>query len=504
MKPPAPLRRLFLPILVLFGGPLGVDAWTLPETNPYREAIQRIEALDPADSAALEAWVNTKPDQPAGTLSETQRAFVRELSASLIAAAAGPGTTRADWETPNPTDEELDAPSLPFKSIRQLSRLVVKDADGLPSAEALAHYTAVAQFGRRQRETLGLIPQQIGAVVERIAQNGVSRRLGEFSAEELTLLSRDWDALDPKPTLAEAFAGEWEKYYGPLLDRRILPGLRELLAAEDAAIAQTEAAATTDGGEPGFSRGLRLSALVDLGGGERRISLENAETGTTISIPQGGSEAGIELVEIDFDRRVAILRSGEEEAMVNLRTRNIVAHHHDIAHLRELVVELKGLTGAKDMGQAYRDLIARVRQHPDGPEGYIADIKAECRRAIDEQIASANSPRAPAAEAKPPIASQDPIVALLGPNTRAGRLLRTRDTEAVMLQSAVQTRLAQLGHPAGAKPAPSDPWDTDGGGFTSEATPDGGFILRSRYEVTPDAPLAYKFAAPDAGFVRQK
>jgi len=500
MKPPAPLRRLFFPFLLLFTVSLAAADRPLPTSNPYRGVIERIEALSPDERATFDAWISPEEGQTAPVLTETQRAFVRELSTAVIEAAAAPDTSAADWDTSDPADDPMTATIPSVGPMRQLSRLVIKDADELPASEALAHYGAVAQFGRRQREGGSLIQQLTGCAIEGIAQAGVARRLTDFSGDELALLARDWSALKPSPTLAEAFAGERDKFFRPLIDRCILPGLRELLAEDDAAETNTE---TADAGE-GFSRDLRLSALVDLGAGERHISLENTRTGEVVTLRPGETEAGITLVRLDFDQRIAILRSGEEEAVVNLRSKRIVPRGREIARLRALFDGQKVFSDKDEVDSAYRELVARVRQHQGGPEGYVETLYAEYQRTLDAQIASADSPRAPRVEPTPP-ANHDPFVALVSPTFgRVGRTLHNLDTQAVMLQAAVHSRLVQLGHPAGEAPAPADPWDADGGGFTATSTPDGGFVLRSRYEMCPDAPLTYKFAAPDAGFVRQK
>ena len=503
MKPPATLRRLFFPVLILLpllGVSLPGGDRPLPASNPYRAAIERIQALTPEDREALDAWISPEDGQTAPVLTETQRAFVRELSTAVIEAAAAPDTSAADWDTFDPTDDPMTATIPSVGPMRQLARLVVKEADELPPSQALAHYTAVAQFARRQREGGSLIQQLTGCAIEGIAQAGVSRRLADFTGDELALLARDWAALDPSPTLAEAFAGERDQFFRPLVDRCILPGLRELLAEGEVA----EDVAETEGAGDGFTRDLRLSALVDLGAGERRISLENTQTGEVITLRPGETEAGIELVSLDFDQRIAILRSGEEEAVINLRSKRIVPRGREVARLRALFAGQNALSDEDKVESAYRDLVARVRQHPGGAEGYAEDLYADYQRALDAQIALADSPRAPREEPTTP-PNADPFVALVSPTFgRLGRTFRNVDTQATMLQAAVHARLAQLGHPAGAAPAPVDPWADDGGGFTASPTPDGGFLLRSRYEVSPEAPLTYKFAAPDAGFVRQK
>ncbi len=63
-------------------------------------------------------------------------------------------------------------------------------------------------------------------------------------------------------------------------------------------------------------------------------------------------------------------------------------------------------------------------------------------------------------------------------------------------------------HAIGTAPAPdahgpTDPWSPDQAApFALEPTSDGGFLLRSVYEIAPEAPLTYKFGVPDSGFIR--
>jgi hypothetical protein len=64
-------------------------------------------------------------------------------------------------------------------------------------------------------------------------------------------------------------------------------------------------------------------------------------------------------------------------------------------------------------------------------------------------------------------------------------------TQAAMLQAALQHRRNQL-HPVRAQSPTADPWSENSSeAFRLEPGPDGGFVLRSRYETRPGDPVAF-------------
>ncbi len=146
--------------------------------------------------------------------------------------------------------------------------------------------------------------------------------------------------------------------------------------------------------------------------------------------------------------------------------------------------------------------LARIRAHPLGPDGYFTDLIARYDEITRAQLGSARQ----ALAAKPTIRKpeDDFILGMLTPSfDNFARALHSGDTGVRMLLSAIHHRLGQLGQSIDPFAA-FDPWaETPMTPFAKEVTSDGGFILRSRYERRPGEPVTYKFAAPDAGLVRQ-
>lgn len=479
----------------------------LPANNPYRAPLLRLKQLPTKEREALEAWVNHTPDPdaldaPVPSLDPAQRALARELADDLVTAASAPAATFADWPLHLTSDDPL-ATSLPAVGlIRQLARIAVKTADTLPPEEALAAYASVAQLGRQQRAGTTLIEQLTGVAVEGIALSAASRRLLDYSPAQLHRLSAAWAALHPAPSNADAFTGERDLFFRPIVEKIIRPGLVALLSEDPTTLDQPDA-------DAGFTRDLRLSSLIDLGDGERRISLENTDTGVTFSITEGKSTEGIELLSLDFTRHEAVIRRGTREAVIHLETKQIVERARAAERIQEL---FKGFDILQEEGTglaALRGIAERARRHPRGVDGYVEDLYAEYQRTIDAQVAAAENPRLPAEPAPSSPADsapdEDPLLAISRPTFgRVARAFNNVATQSVMLQAAINHRLGQL-HESIDPFAHPDPWaEKENTTFDYTPTPDGGFTLSSRYEVNPDAPLTYKFAAPDAGFLRLK
>lgn len=481
----------------------------LPETNPYRDLLLRYAGLPAADRKALGDWPNSRdslpPGQPAPELTAEQRALVAEFSAGLRAAAGAPPLSAADWPLrPNPNDPDNPAAIIMpgVAPLRALARLATHHADELPPAEAVDLYAAVAQFARQQRAGATLIEQLTGVASEGIAHAGAARRLGEFSAEDLQRLSAAWAALHPAPDNVHAVSGERELFFRPIVENILLPGLREMLAS--GATADDPFPAPGADAENSLSRDFRLSGLLDLGSDERRIILEDTKSGEHLSLRLGRAVEGVELLSLDFEQRVAHIRRGAEEATVHLATKRIVARQSAIEKLRRSFGVFDSEENAPGRA-ALAAALARARAHPDGAEGYARELLAAYEAGIARQVALADSARYPEHLEPTEAEKSDPLLALMMPTI--GRVCRTFNgsaTATTMLQAAIHHRLGQLG--AGADPAAArDPWaDGEKTPFRTERLPDGGFILRSAYETEPGAPYTYKFAAPDAGFIRQQ
>lgn len=475
----------------------------LPVSNPYRAPLLRLESLPDADRTALKAWHNHLPesDEPTPTLTADQQALVAELRQSLIETAANTPLDSCAWPLETDPKNPFNPASLIIEGIgsrRELARLAVKSADGLPADQAIDTYAAIAQMGRQQRAGRTLIEQLTGVAIESIALHDAARRLDEYSPEGLAKLSDALTALHAPPSNAEALAGERDVFFLPVLERVIVPGLHALLA-DPAAAGDSEKTDDSDADENPF-HDLRLSGLVRIGPGDEQVSIENTATGETITLRPGRPVEGLELVSIDFEQHRALLRRGDHEALVDLRTKRVTDLARAARHLREMYRGFDILSGEGKGEAALAEALALVRAHPEGVDGYARDLLARYQAGIDRQLSLADSPVFPPSIEEAP--SDDPLLALTMPTL--GRVCRTFNhaaTYPAIFQAAIHHRLARAGV-SSPRPAPADPWSEDGAAFSAEETPDGGLILRSRYEAQPGAPLTYKFAAPDAGYQR--
>jgi hypothetical protein len=481
----------------------------LPESNPYRSLLLRYAALPAEDRKALGSWPDARDTpatgQPVRDINAGQRAFAAEVAAALRAATSASPLSHSDWPLlPNPKDPDNPAAiTLPgVASLRALARIAARHADDLPPADALEIYAAVAQFGRQQRAGATLIEQLTGVATEGIAHAAASRRLNEFFAADLQRLSEAWENLASAPDNTEAVSGERDLFFRPIVEKLLLPGLRDLIAS---GATGEEPVSESSPAESDLARDHRLSGLMDLGGDERRIILENTRSGEHLNLRVGRPVQGVELLSLDFEKRVAVIRRGAEEALVHLETRRIVPRKSAGERLRAFFAGFD-LIGDTGVGRhALVTALARARAHPDGAEGYARELLETYQAGIDRQVALAESARYPENLDLTEAEKSDPLLALAMPTI--GRVCRTFNnsaTAATMLQAAIRHRLGELG--ASVDPfAVPDPWAHDEKRpFRTERLPDGGFILRSAYEVQPDSPLTYKFAAPDAGFVRAR
>lgn len=277
---------------------------------------------------------------------------------------------------------------------------------------------------------------------------------------------------------------------------RGVPGLRELLATNATGDEPDSISPEAD-----FTRHLRLSGLANLGEGELRISLENTRNGESFTLRLGSTVEGVELVSLDFEKRLAVIRQDAREAVIHLESKRIVPQKSAALRLREFFAVFDSMGGKDADLAALRQTLAAARAHPEGVDGYARDLLARYQSGIDQQLAVANSPGYPADLSASAAPGVDPILALAMPAIgKVARYLHNSATQSTMLQAAVQLRLRALGQSDATPPA--DPWPGDGSAFAVEKSPDGGFLLRSRYETRTGKPLTYKFAAPDAGFVR--
>lgn len=469
------------------------DLKGIPESNPYRPVLVQYASLSPEDRAALENWVSPTDDTtPLPVLTTEQKALARDLTAALVATTSAPPTTAADWApATNPADPDNPFAALipTVRPFRNLSRIAAKNAEIQSPSEAIETYAAIAQLGRQQRAGPSLIQQLTGVAIEGIAQAEAAERIGNLSAAQLQQLSAAFNGLQAAPSLTDSLSGERDLFFIPFMKKTVLPGLRALLDEEaDPALITAPAES-----ERTFTRDLRLSGMLDLGDGERRVLLENLETGVVLTLLENRAVEGIILTSIDFEKRLAYIRHEDREAVIHLQSKHIVERSRAAQNLLKMFDDFSLSPAARTRW------LDGARAHSKGAEGYVRSLIHEYNVSLAVQILRAR-------QARPmPLAKSDDDTDPLsdfGLNVigKVARTLQNSQTQSTMLQAAIQLRLRELGH-ADATP-PADPWAEDGSGFTVEETPDGGFLLRSRYETSPDKPLTYKFAAPDAGFKR--
>ncbi|MBC8010785.1 MAG: hypothetical protein H7067_11900 [Burkholderiales bacterium] len=458
---------------------------SLPETNPYHAAVAQLQAFPDNEKNLFYSWLYPNDETPAPTLSAAHQRLVREATAAVIAAADHPPLSTLDW-LPALADEAATGDSvlqLPTSELHLLASLAAKSADALPADQALDAYVAVARLGRQQRAAPTLSGQLCGSGIENAALASVARRLNEFSAADLERLSTAWSNLPSPPGLGPTLRIHRDRYFIPVLQTSLFDDLRKF---------EQETLAATD---PAFAD-LRLSALVDLGDGERRISLENLSTGASFTLREGATVEGIELVSMDFDARQALIRRSEREAVINLQSKQIEERR---LSTRQVEAALASHPAGKRVTSREKRWLIEALTHPGGVDGYAADVFANYDAHIDRLVHQANE----LAPVLPDVVVPDyPALNIITPNiANIARRLRANDTQPAMLQAAIHARLAALGQTS-ATPPPADPWATEpDGGFTLTPT-EGGFRLQSRYQTTQGIPLTYQFATPDAGPVR--
>ncbi|MEY4489530.1 MAG: hypothetical protein RIQ79_2038, partial [Verrucomicrobiota bacterium] len=315
------------------------DAETMPASNPYRATLVRYASLSPEDREALDNWASPLDKASAPTLTAAQQTLARDLTSAVVATASSPATTAADWAPVFPDSD----PDILLKTLiptvgptRTLARIATKAAATLPPSEAITAYAAIAQFGRQQRASSTLIQQLTGVAIEGVALSGASKDLLRFSPEELKHLSAAVHDLRPPPSIADSLGCELDTFFKPFIETKILPGLRALLAEEAADNADSAAPDAQPDADRTFTRDLRLSGLLDLGDGERRILLENVATHIVLTLRENIAVEGITLTGIDFEKHRAYIRHEDREAVIHLQSKQIVERSRAAAEFRAL------------------------------------------------------------------------------------------------------------------------------------------------------------------------
>lgn len=302
-------------------------------------------------------------------------------------------------------------------------------------------------------------------------------------------MSGAWDGLRAPAGFGPLIKRERELFFRPMWENTLLPELRKLEREVKAEF----------GGEATFAsafEGLRLSALVDLGDGERRISLENRPTGAVFTLVEGRVVEGTALVSMDFAARRAVLRRAGREAVLNLESKQIEERGPWVQKVAALVAAHHSGVGSENVGW-----MTRALTHPRGLDGFGEDLIAAYDRDHADALAQAEAapPPSPTEAAEPAIY---PMLDIIPPTVaKVARTVRGSRSQGRFLQAAIHVRLGELGQAEG--PPPAVPWSSEpAGAFVLTPREGGGFRLGSRYQNTSGKPWTYEFATPDAGFVR--
>ena len=480
----------------------------LPDTNPYVPALTQYLNLPEEEKAAIANWASPPPDAEPVQLSIDQLALARSITGALITASKAASTTDDIWPIrPNPDDPDNPAAIIiPEVGVtRALARIATAVAANSSPAESIEIYAATARLARSQRNASTLIHQLTGIVIEGMATQAAAARLLDYSPADLASLAAEWPATNEIPSLERALDAERNIFFIPLIQNTVLPGVKAMLAADT----RSASSETNDDDElindaelQARIAHLRLSGLVD-DGTEKFISLENTSTGEFFTVRQGRIEQTIELTGFDLPNRRALIRIAGRDAVINLQTKEISAQVSAAKRLEAFLEMMSFSDPTHPKGAVAQAWLDRIRQHPQGPDGYFADLLVRYDALSLAQIKSAQTAKMPTQSLS--LSDEDFILKLLIPSlARVARNLNTGDTSVRMLQAAIHHRLGQLNHSMDPF-ASLDPWaETEMTPFALESTPDGGFLLRSAYELKPDEPVTYKFGTPDAGHVRKK
>ncbi len=478
------LLLALLPLALLLGAPAPVAASLehLPEAHPYRAVLLRHKALPEETRDRIEALHHT--DAP---LRPEDAAHIIALAAEVRAAARQNGHASVEWPM-------LHNPSLPdnpfanlivgmeesFALIRQLRNA----AERLPAAEAAPVYAALLRFGRDHRNGPVTMNYLLWATTEQLCARGVCARLAEFSPEELRLLDEAWADLPPAQSAAEAMLRETEDFIRPFMRDKILPFLLARQAAASSSVTDDE---PPPDAPPSLARDFRLSGLVDYGDGERRIHLESRHDRTTIALREGGpAQLGVRLVSIDFETRRALLRRGDQDAIVELESRTII----DRAPIsdEELLTALGMVSDTEAARLTLDQLSAMFASWPGSPDSFAEHLGNLHAAQLRTFLADAElPPRPPGEERVHEVHLIHDFTHFFEQTTRRFRAAEIATTAA---PAALRHRLRELGHDAPTPPFdPAAPEaDTP---FVIETTPAGHRVLRSSYQFNHATPLTF-------------
>lgn len=280
---------------------LNVALEKVPLANPYRRLFET--AIE-----AEVARVDKLPEVP----------IAPALLEAANAAASGGGMewiARPEEMTMERNMKFAQELGVLSRLVTQIGRSTVVAAEKLGPDEAADYYQAVLRLGRDYRSSGVMMPVLTGMGVERGVEQALALRADKLPEAVRARLCAALAALPAPPEATAVVEGELKHFMLPMLEK-IVHGFWAWYCEEyptEAGVAP-ESIAGAD---------LRLSALVDFGGGERRVSLEDTKRGVTFTLEPGKVVEGVELVSIDFEKRRASLRVSGRECVLDLESKRV-------------------------------------------------------------------------------------------------------------------------------------------------------------------------------------
>jgi len=220
---------------------------------------------------------------------------------------------------------------------------------------------------------------------------------------------------------------------------------------------------------------LRLSGVIT--GSENLIGLERTQDGTSFWVREGQTVQGVTLQSIDRMRKLAYIRIGEANAVVQLASKQVLICRPggDAKRLREFIGE---------EGRAESEFEAQITQlvsaYPNGLAGYLDYLRLEYDKGLNQAVQDADQLKVPTE--KPSLVAKDDIflpdmVPIFG---QFGRIINSGNLNEFLMDAALVVRRQELaGLPL---EPPLDPWAADGARLKLERGTDGRLNLSSVYE----------------------
>ncbi len=395
----------------------GMPAWAVPSPDEavrlYERAFERFASVEGTDLQRIREGAG--PD----------RAAIEEGMALLKEASKAPEVEFSGMNA------EMNIPphlSRARSSVRTALGWAELEIEEDPDS-ALETLDAVIRTGYHVGGGSELIGYLTGVAIEGIAYQWIGQQAVRLTAEERIRLLEKLDALPPAPTVAGALMVERAERMGPWLD----------LVHENALEAFEQAEA--------FGERIRLSAVTSMGG-EVSVGIDDVEQGITFWISPGETRHGIELVWVDMKADTALIRKGDESAVIRLEDRKISP-----LDSRELIEGLRELAGPGRLDGILAE--AGMEVTPENAlDAFLLVMKESVGRDYDIMIEWASGPWKPDDEADAEVRQS---LSSLGQIT-FDSIRRVRGTEAgtAAIREMGRTAVILLDEPEA--PIPDDPF----------------------------------------------